>query len=146
MWFTELKGNKIGSISPSGVITEYSVPLANAAPNGITAGADGNMWFTANSKVGFIGTGRGASLIATVSGAGKANSGLKCTAANTTPWSLGEVAYQWRRNGALIARATNQTYTVQSRDVGAKISCRVSVVFKPAYSEQAVFSMPVLIR
>ena len=103
------------------------------------------MWFTANSKVGFIGTDRGASLIATVSGVGKANSGLKCTAANTTSWSYGEVAYQWRRNGALLARATNQTYTVQSRDVGAKVSCRVSVVFKPAYSEQAVFSSPILI-
>lgn len=45
IWFTEQMGNKIGKISPSGVITEYPLP-PNSNPCGITAGPDGNVWFT----------------------------------------------------------------------------------------------------
>jgi len=45
MWFTEHQGNKIGRISPAGIITEF--PLANGGgPAGIAAGSDGNVWFT----------------------------------------------------------------------------------------------------
>jgi virginiamycin B lyase len=43
VWFTELAGNRIGSITPGGTITEYATP---ASPYGITAGPDGNIWFT----------------------------------------------------------------------------------------------------
>jgi hypothetical protein len=146
MWFTELTGNKMGSITTAGVITEYAIPLANASPTAITAGADGNMWFTAKSKIGFIGTGRGASLTATVSGGDTETSRLTCTYANTTSWSSSGVAYQWRRNGSPIDGATDRTYTVQSNDVGSKISCRASVTFKPAMSQQSVTSVPVLIK
>ena len=39
-------GNKIGRISPSGTITEFPLPTANSGPYGITAGPDGNLWFT----------------------------------------------------------------------------------------------------
>jgi hypothetical protein len=146
MWFTEYGGNRIGSITPAGVITEYAIPLANAVPVTITAGADGNMWFTAKSKIGFIGTGRGASLTATVSGGDTDTSRLTCTYENETSWSTGAVAYQWRRNGVSIAGANGRTYTVQSNDVGSKISCRASVTFRPAFSQQAVTSVPVLIK
>jgi hypothetical protein len=146
MWFTEWMGNKIGSITPAGVVTEYAVPLAKASPTAITAGADGNMWFTAKSKIGFIGTGRGASLTATVSGGDTDTSRLTCAFANATSWSPGTVAYQWRRNGVSIAGATDRTYTVQSNDVGSKISCRASVTFRPTFSQQAVTSVPVLIK
>jgi virginiamycin B lyase len=146
MWFTERTGNKIGSITPAGVITEYAIPLAKASPSNITAGADGNMWFTAKSKIGFIATGRGASLTATVSGGDTDTSRLTCTYANTTSWSPGAVGYQWRRNGVSITGATDRTYTVQSNDVGSKISCRVSVTFRPTFSQQAVTSVPVLIK
>src|SRR5207247_7190699 len=51
LWFTEGSGNKIGRISPTGVISEFAVPTANtpygpsAGPLGITAGPDGNLWF-----------------------------------------------------------------------------------------------------
>ncbi|TPW08607.1 MAG: hypothetical protein FD127_4347, partial [Acidimicrobiaceae bacterium] len=38
----------------TGLITEYTPPTANAGPNGITLGADGNMWF-AEYNVGKIG-------------------------------------------------------------------------------------------
>ena len=33
-------------MTTAGVITEFSVPTANSGPSGITAGPDGNLWFT----------------------------------------------------------------------------------------------------
>lgn len=58
LWFTELYGNKIGKITTSGVITEFSVPTAASFPDAITAGPDGNLWFTegasTSSKIGRI--------------------------------------------------------------------------------------------
>jgi len=44
VWFTELVGN-IGRITPSGTITEFSVP-SGAGALAIVAGPDGNLWFT----------------------------------------------------------------------------------------------------
>src|SRR5438874_817065 len=32
--------------SPAGIITEFPIPTANSSPGGITAGPDGNLWFT----------------------------------------------------------------------------------------------------
>src|SRR5262245_55081468 len=46
VWFTEFSGNKIGRITPNGVITEFPIPTADSGPVGITAGPDGNVWFT----------------------------------------------------------------------------------------------------
>jgi streptogramin lyase len=46
LWFTEFGANKIGRITPDGIITEFPIPTANSAPYGITAGPDGNVWFT----------------------------------------------------------------------------------------------------
>jgi len=37
---------RIGRITPSGAISEWPLPTANAEPGGITAGPDGNIWFT----------------------------------------------------------------------------------------------------
>ena len=58
VWFTEQKSgaNKIGRITPSGTITEYTLPTASAGPTGITAGPDGNLWFTEYSanKIGTL--------------------------------------------------------------------------------------------
>lgn len=46
VWFTEQTG-KIGKITPSGSITEYSVPWEGTnVLAGITTGPDGNLWFT----------------------------------------------------------------------------------------------------
>ncbi len=57
-WFTEpANPNRIGKITPSGVVTEYATGLnANAGLGGITRGPDGNVWFTeaAADKVGRI--------------------------------------------------------------------------------------------
>ena len=44
LWFADSSG-KIGFITTGGAITEYAVPNAN--PVALTAGLDGNIWFTA---------------------------------------------------------------------------------------------------
>ena len=56
LWFTENTGNKIGRITPDGVITEFTIPTANSGPRGIAAGPDGNVWFTeyAGNQIGRI--------------------------------------------------------------------------------------------
>jgi virginiamycin B lyase len=53
VWFAEYHGNRIGKITPGGVITEFP---ASGAPNGITSGPDGAIWFTefSASKIGRI--------------------------------------------------------------------------------------------
>lgn len=55
LWFTEMSANLVGKIdTDTGQVTEYAVPTSGAGPNGITLGADGNMWF-AEYSVGKIG-------------------------------------------------------------------------------------------
>ncbi|HTA38249.1 MAG TPA: hypothetical protein VK760_04195 [Candidatus Acidoferrales bacterium] len=64
IWFTDLKGNAIDSITPDGTITAHKVPTANSNPWEITLGPDGNMWFVeigsgTNPNVGWITPGAG---------------------------------------------------------------------------------------
>ena len=66
LWFTEsgvqegsqgpIGGNKIGRITPAGVITEFAIPTGGSGPYEITAGPDGNLWFTESlgNKIGRI--------------------------------------------------------------------------------------------
>ncbi|MEA2165788.1 MAG: virginiamycin lyase [Thermoanaerobaculia bacterium] len=56
VWFVESVANKIGRITPSGVITEFPLPTASSFPAGIAAGVDGNLWFTEadGNKIGRI--------------------------------------------------------------------------------------------
>ncbi|MEO8191068.1 MAG: hypothetical protein ABI682_12065 [Acidobacteriota bacterium] len=57
VWFTERNASKIGRITPSGVVTEFSIPTAGSEPTSITRGPDGNLWFTENAgKIGRITT------------------------------------------------------------------------------------------
>jgi virginiamycin B lyase len=59
VWFTEEFGNRIGRITPAGVITEFSNGISqNAGLVDITAGPDGNLWFTENglNQIGRITT------------------------------------------------------------------------------------------
>jgi streptogramin lyase len=46
LWFAEVLGNRIGRITPNGVITEFLVPTAGSRPTVIAPGPDGNLWFT----------------------------------------------------------------------------------------------------
>ena len=56
LWFTEQSAGKVGKITPSGAITEYST---GGFPTSITAGPDGNLWFTQTNanEIGKITTG-----------------------------------------------------------------------------------------
>lgn len=58
VWFAEgcTAGGAIGRITPSGAITEFAVPTANAWPQDITTGPDGALWFTeqAGNKIGRV--------------------------------------------------------------------------------------------
>ncbi len=59
LWFTEFLGNKIGRITPAGVITEFDLS-GNVQPSGIAAGPCGDgaqcLWFTERlgNKIGRI--------------------------------------------------------------------------------------------
>lgn len=53
LWFTEPSASKIGRITPTGTITEFSLS-AGANPGGITSGPDGNIWFTTDVGIGQI--------------------------------------------------------------------------------------------
>lgn len=46
LYFTESLGDKIGRITPDGIISEFPVPTPDSGPYGIATGADGNIWFT----------------------------------------------------------------------------------------------------
>lgn len=49
LWFTEPSGDRIGRITPHGVVREFSAGITPfSAPAGIAAGPDGNLWFTEN--------------------------------------------------------------------------------------------------
>lgn len=72
VWFTEVAGNKIGQLIPTGngasrqeanlmpaaTITEYDIPTADSTPAGIVLGPDGALWFTewAGNRIGRITT------------------------------------------------------------------------------------------
>ncbi len=48
-------GDKIGEVTAGGSITEYPIPsqeYISGSPQGITVGADGNLWFTTYSYIG----------------------------------------------------------------------------------------------
>jgi streptogramin lyase len=63
MWFTEIAGNKIGRITPAGVITEFPLPNnsqgQSSQPRAILVGPDRALWFTMGnaSRIGRITTG-----------------------------------------------------------------------------------------
>src|SRR5439155_17947001 len=54
LWFAEMAANKIGSITPKGEITEYSVPTPDSKPYCVVTGPDKAIWFTASGvdKIG----------------------------------------------------------------------------------------------
>jgi streptogramin lyase len=46
VWFVEEHGDRVGRISPSGVLAEFPLRNAGSFARGITAGPDGALWFT----------------------------------------------------------------------------------------------------
>ena len=45
-----VRGNRIGRITPAGVVTEFAAGITAGAARGITAGPDGNLWFTESAR------------------------------------------------------------------------------------------------
>ncbi len=67
LWFTEVATidvriytslGKIARITTAGAISEFPLPTPNDYPRYITAGPDGNLWFTIQSSQGDIGVGK----------------------------------------------------------------------------------------
>ena len=54
MWVTDFYYNKIDRLTVTGHVDQYTIPTAASEPQGITAGPDGNIWFTeeATGQVG----------------------------------------------------------------------------------------------
>ena len=48
IWFTEFSGDKVGKITPQGIVTEYDAPDGRGRAVEHHAGGDGNLWFTEN--------------------------------------------------------------------------------------------------
>ena len=46
LWFAENGANKIGRISPGGVLFEYAIPTDGSQPQDVAVGPDGSIWFT----------------------------------------------------------------------------------------------------
>ena len=44
-WFSEHLGNRIGRITPAGVIAEFDIPTPDSQPRATALGRDGNVWF-----------------------------------------------------------------------------------------------------
>jgi hypothetical protein len=91
LWFTERKANKIGRITPQGVIAEFPVPTADSEPAAICVGPDGNIWFTESkaAKVGRLvlsGPAAGKSTLTIPAAASKA--GFNGTFFHTDLWLL----------------------------------------------------------
>ncbi len=60
LWFTEHDVHRIGRITPSGAVAEFSAGITGApSPEQIATGPDGNLWFTESSggRIGRITTG-----------------------------------------------------------------------------------------
>ena len=48
LWFTEQTGNRVGRITPAGVVSEFGIAAAGMSPSGIVTGADGALWVAEN--------------------------------------------------------------------------------------------------
>jgi virginiamycin B lyase len=57
LWFTELRGNRLGSIDPkTSEVTEYRVPTPDAGPRRVQVDSKGKLWFTESqsNKIGMF--------------------------------------------------------------------------------------------
>src|SRR5262249_18323996 len=46
LFFPETAADRIGEITPAGVVTEFAIPTPNSQPTAITTGPDDNLYFT----------------------------------------------------------------------------------------------------
>ncbi len=70
LWFTESATNKIGRITPTGVISEYALPGMGRQPGEIASGPDGNLYFTVSDNSGGASASASLGLIGKITPAG----------------------------------------------------------------------------
>src|SRR4051794_16602276 len=54
LWFTETAANRIGRITPTGMIDVFPISRPGASPQQITVGPDRNLWFIESGAIGRI--------------------------------------------------------------------------------------------
>jgi len=54
LWFAEANANKLGRVSLSGALNEFSVPAAGDAPAGIAAAPDQSLYFMEQNRAGVL--------------------------------------------------------------------------------------------
>jgi len=115
LWFTEYAGNRIGRITPAGVITEYPLP-ASSAPIAITVGPDGNLWFCeeGGNRIGKMNT--SGTLLAEYD-VPTANSGLNDIVAGPDG-ALWFTEYEGQKIGRITPGGTITEYTAGAKVFG----------------------------
>ena len=99
-------------ITPSGAVAEYNIPTAHSYPWGITAGPDGNVWFTETvGKIGKI----------TASGAiteypAPAGAGDICKGPDGNLWFAS--GHNGNKIGRISSSGRVSEYTVSTTDCG----------------------------
>jgi streptogramin lyase len=158
LWFTGLKEyDPETELSPAlvqittGGQVERSIEslVRGEATVGVAPGPDGNIWFTEqepaeptvpdHQAIGLLGVGAPPALQTppTVAGSGQAGSALTCQGAAWSPWAgpepslleFGFDGYHWLLAGNAIPGQTGQEFTPTAADVGAQISCSVTVTY-----------------
>ena len=145
----------IARITPSGAVTPFTLPTANAVPNSVAIGPDGNAWFVAlivpgtgsnTLQIGTLGTGVGPILQARITGTAKVGSTLGCRVISTSGWTVAKVRFQWFRGARPIVGATAKTFTPDVADMIGAIRCRASVTYAPALNQLGALSTGVRVR
>ena len=160
LFIAEFAGNALVKFVVPGaksapVITRYTIPTASSLPTSVATGVDGSVWLanvvnpapgTTTLQVGRLGTGVGPLLTAKVTGTPKAGSALTCTYLGAGSWAPAKARYQWLRGGTAIAGQTAKKFTPRARDIGAKVSCRVSATYVTTLDQLGATSKPVQIK
>jgi streptogramin lyase len=140
IWFVETGIRKLGSITPSGTIAEYSLP-AGASPAAVAAGSDGNLWFgdPGNRAIGQFGIGAPAASVTSPSVVGTDGVGVaqQCQGDTWSTWAGQQPShdaesfdgYRWLLDGAAIAGADTASYTPTAADAGRSLSCSATVTY-----------------
>jgi len=158
LWFTDI-GNTpaIGQITPAGAITEYSAGLgAKSGPVTIAPGADGNVWFAdqgSTPAIGQIGAGAAAASASApaISGNDRVGAAQLCNDGTWSSWASLQPStslyafdgYRWLLGGFEVA--AGQSYTPVAANLGAQLSCQVTVTYPLLDVTTAATSAPVTV-